>query len=337
MLCIHCASPVSDLVSVEQNKKSLVLAKCPQCGLPCDPCVENVPVQVALDIILLKPHAWTHMMYNSPRYLFHIVLGLVLVSVVLEVYVSTYLDLHSTLLLFHTRSLDLETASAVVAAGSSSSSTSAAMAAGGLHEGHSRLWEMLSGGGGDASSAAADWMDVVHNPTLNVVTNFKSPLRRGLLLRLEPLRIAESCVYGVFEYLLITVVAAWCGSWFGASIKSASASQGSVLLHWVLGIGLVWSAKLSYLFFLIWNVPLYLVIVVDALSILWLFQAVATALRVGRMAVERNTALVEDWAPFKGRALLITVVVIGTRFLYRSFTTWNSLFLTADLLMDVLE
>ena len=187
---------------------------------------------------------------------------------------------------------------------------------------------MVSGGtteSSSSSSTAADWTDIVHNPTLNVVTNFKSPLRRGLLLRLEPLRIVESCVYGVFEYLLITVVAAWSGAGSGPRLNHPPTHTAHYCCIGCWASDLWWSAKLSYLFFLIWNVPLYLVTVVDALSILWLFQAVATALRVGRMvdqprrhlrtvAVNQQPATVKVTGPRTKEASLITLVVIGTRF-----------------------
>lgn len=64
MICIECSNPVSSLY-LKYSYSNITLTRCAHCGEPCDVYVEYDKVILAIDLILLKPQAFKHLIYNS--------------------------------------------------------------------------------------------------------------------------------------------------------------------------------------------------------------------------------------------------------------------------------
>ncbi|KAI0279703.1 Arv1-like family-domain-containing protein [Russula aff. rugulosa BPL654] len=63
-LCTNCAQAVSYLYTVYHSVNNVRLEQCPSCRAPADPYVEHDALVVALDLILLKPGVYRHLLFN---------------------------------------------------------------------------------------------------------------------------------------------------------------------------------------------------------------------------------------------------------------------------------
>ncbi|AQZ17327.1 ARV1 (YLR242C) [Zygosaccharomyces parabailii] len=67
MICIECAKPVDSLYTIYSNKH-IQLTDCPKCHKVVDHYVEFDNVLLFIDLLLLKPGAYRHLIYNSLDY-----------------------------------------------------------------------------------------------------------------------------------------------------------------------------------------------------------------------------------------------------------------------------
>lgn len=64
MICIECSNPVQSLY-LQYSETNIRLTRCPRCSQPCDVYVEYDKVLLALDLVLMKPAAFKHLIYNT--------------------------------------------------------------------------------------------------------------------------------------------------------------------------------------------------------------------------------------------------------------------------------
>ncbi|KAK4685966.1 lipid intermediate transporter, partial [Tremellales sp. Uapishka_1] len=63
-VCTNCAHPATHLYTTYQTKTNLRLSVCPRCNLFLDPLIEHPPLLLLLDLILLKPRVYLHLLFN---------------------------------------------------------------------------------------------------------------------------------------------------------------------------------------------------------------------------------------------------------------------------------
>lgn len=177
---------------------------------------------------------------------------------------------------------------------------------------------LLRGSGGVASVSHADhfWQ----RPTLKLVDNLQSS-RNTLVIHGSTM--GETYLYGLLEYIFVTLTITWGCSW-SAVITGGDGSD--LEMRRVLGksfsaTAVLWSLKLVFGLFLLWDIPLYLVVTVDTLSLLWLLRAVRTI-------SPRSTVT---------SSVVVCLLAVGARFGFRGVTRWCPLYITADLLMSAIR
>ncbi|CUG44509.1 transmembrane protein, putative [Bodo saltans] len=175
------------------------------------------------------------------------------------------------------------------------------------------------GGSGTSLTEEGFWQ----HPTLKIVDNLQ-PARNGLVIHLGAM--CEAYLYGLLEYIFVTLTITWGCSWSamvgggGSDGANNDAEMRRVLGKSFSATAVLWSVKLVFALFLLWDIPLYLVVAVDALSILWLLRAVRTI-------APRSTVT---------SSLIVCALAVGARFGFRGVTRWCPLYLTADLLMGTI-
>lgn len=63
MICIECLHPVHSLY-VEYSPTNIRMTVCPKCGQFADKYIEHDAIVIAIDLLLLKPQAFRHMVFN---------------------------------------------------------------------------------------------------------------------------------------------------------------------------------------------------------------------------------------------------------------------------------
>ncbi len=63
MICIECAGPVASLYTI-YGEGNVRLTQCPQCTNFADKYVEHDLVIIAIDLILIKPQVYRHLLFN---------------------------------------------------------------------------------------------------------------------------------------------------------------------------------------------------------------------------------------------------------------------------------
>lgn len=281
--CTNCSHHVAELVRTEHG--ALVAVRCPWCDTQCDPYLELDGVQKCLDVFLLRRMAWSHIVHNMQD-AWRVLVPLVLLCVVLETYTAGVIESYTRLL------------RAALTSDSGSSS---------------------SNGGGSALVGDAFWQ----HPTLKLVDNLQ-PARDGLVIHVGS--ICEAYLYGLLEYVFVTLTITWGCSW--SAMMSGGNNDGSsndAEMRRVLGksftaTAVLWSVKLVFALFLLWDIPPYLVVAVDALSVLWLLRAVRT---------------IAPRSPVTA-SVIVCALAVGARFGFRGVTRWCPLYITADNLMGTI-
>jgi hypothetical protein len=168
-------------------------------------------------------------------------------------------------------------------------------------------------------------------PTLQLIPNLHSPLQASLI-RYD--RMPQLLVYGLLEFIFTVVAATWCGSWLAApqsqKMKQATSSTSGIAisataasLHsqsngrvsdWAAAMALAAASKLLYIAFLIWDIPVYLTVVVDITYFMWVLQGTQTVAPQARV-----------------RSCVVVVVTLALlRCFFRRMTRWCSFFVSAD-------
>lgn len=62
-ICVHCSTPTQALY-VSYGPQHLICTKCKACGAFADPYVEHEAIIVIIDLILVKPRAYRHLLFN---------------------------------------------------------------------------------------------------------------------------------------------------------------------------------------------------------------------------------------------------------------------------------
>ncbi|PWN33228.1 Arv1-domain-containing protein [Meira miltonrushii] len=62
-ICVHCSTPTQALY-VSYGPQHLICTKCKACGAFADPYVEHEAIIVVIDLILVKPRAYRHLLFN---------------------------------------------------------------------------------------------------------------------------------------------------------------------------------------------------------------------------------------------------------------------------------
>lgn len=62
-ICVHCSTPTQALY-VSYGPQHLICTKCKECGAFADPYVEHEAIIVIIDLILVKPRAYRHLLFN---------------------------------------------------------------------------------------------------------------------------------------------------------------------------------------------------------------------------------------------------------------------------------
>ncbi|KAJ9125193.1 hypothetical protein QFC22_000147 [Naganishia vaughanmartiniae] len=63
-VCVHCNNLAEHVYTVYSSRDNIRLAVCNQCGLFVDPLVEHPLVLLLIDVILLKPRVYRHLVFN---------------------------------------------------------------------------------------------------------------------------------------------------------------------------------------------------------------------------------------------------------------------------------
>ncbi|KAK1923635.1 Arv1-like family-domain-containing protein [Papiliotrema laurentii] len=63
-ICVHCAYPAKHLYTTYKTKSNIRLGVCPRCDRFLDPLIEHDPLILLLDLILLKPRVFLHLLFN---------------------------------------------------------------------------------------------------------------------------------------------------------------------------------------------------------------------------------------------------------------------------------
>lgn len=62
-ICVHCSTPTESLF-ISYGPQHLVCTRCKACGAFADPYVEHEAIIVVIDLILVKPRAYRHILFN---------------------------------------------------------------------------------------------------------------------------------------------------------------------------------------------------------------------------------------------------------------------------------
>ncbi|BEJ04340.1 hypothetical protein CcaverHIS641_0201570 [Cutaneotrichosporon cavernicola] len=63
-LCTSCAYPARYVYTTYTSRSNIRLSVCPRCGDFVDPLIEAPPLLLVLDLVLLKPRVFLHLLYN---------------------------------------------------------------------------------------------------------------------------------------------------------------------------------------------------------------------------------------------------------------------------------
>ncbi|EIW71372.1 hypothetical protein TREMEDRAFT_67728 [Tremella mesenterica DSM 1558] len=63
-VCVHCAYPTQHVYTTYSTKSNIRLGVCERCNQFIDPLIEHPPLLLLLDLILLKPRVYLHILFN---------------------------------------------------------------------------------------------------------------------------------------------------------------------------------------------------------------------------------------------------------------------------------
>ncbi|CAD6565396.1 MAG: hypothetical protein TREMPRED_001152 [Tremellales sp. Tagirdzhanova-0007] len=63
-LCVNCTYPSDYLYTIYKTRSNIRLSVCPRCDAFLDPLIEHPPLILFLDLVLLKPRVFLHLLFN---------------------------------------------------------------------------------------------------------------------------------------------------------------------------------------------------------------------------------------------------------------------------------
>ncbi|PBJ69758.1 hypothetical protein BCY84_19464 [Trypanosoma cruzi cruzi] len=112
-------------------------------------------------------------------------------------------------------------------------------------------------------------------------------------------------LYVSMEYFLCLIAAVWIGV---QSQRGDVPGQDDAMTTWATSVSLAYTAKAGYLVFLVWRIPIPLVVVVDFLFLLWMV---------------RGFSITASSHPSRFLAIAALIVSVLSRVLFRHLTAWS--------------
>ncbi|EKF32762.1 hypothetical protein MOQ_003384 [Trypanosoma cruzi marinkellei] len=112
-------------------------------------------------------------------------------------------------------------------------------------------------------------------------------------------------LYASMEYFLCLIAAVWIGV---QSQRGDAPGQDDAMTTWATSVSLAYTAKVGYLVFLVWRIPIPLVVVVDFLFLLWMV---------------RGFSITASSHPSRFLAIAAVIVSVLARVLFRHLTAWS--------------
>lgn len=342
-ICLFCRDSIPSLVAEEQQMT--VAARCHRCNKVADKYIEQDSVTLWLDLMLLHGQAWTHCVFNTDRRtLRRTVLAVLLVTFLLDAYVVTVMnalverEAEMAHIIQHgsdgevSKVTNFTNLKGQLLEGLVRAATSKVSATGG------GAVATPSGGGGTAAESENTPMSVVKSNGLpitqsGVVLSLRIvDVARSGILHLEPVLALTG--YAAWEFALVGLCIVWATSAMGLGLKktggkdsTTSTPQGGKpadlakaddkakakddsqrpLRTAIRGMFLLAGPKLLYVLFLVWELPLYLLALVEITSILATFMC-------GRALLGPQTSI--------SRPMFIALVSVGSRTIFRIVTQW---------------
>lgn len=305
--CVQCNCVISRLTHIDHGAH--VVDKCPSCGLPVDKHMEHTTAQECIDVTLLHHDAWVHMVFNTSRKTTLKLALIVLITCVLEVYVSETIKSYSNCI--HR-----------IAQGGVAVTTAA------MDDTPARLFSEGPGAFPGSSSPVVLGLGsatgtAVPSPTLQFIPNIHPPRLHIISFSRMPVLV----LYSLLEFFFVWIAFMWSGSFLVTpnNLKEptaqpqvpSAAPQGpkqNNATPWGKTMMLATAAKLLYVPFLVWNIPVYLTAAVDVTYALWLLQALQTL--APRSAIGPN--------------LVVLAIGIGLRCVFRGVTRWCPFFVSTE-------
>ena len=308
--CVHCNAFVPQLLKTENGTR--IMCSCPHChAQSVDPYMECTAPQLLIDIALLHNRAWSHILFNAMHRATWLRLALVVIATyLLEVYVAEVLLSYSTFLQRSVAGGNLLSPSGSLSGSAAEGSALSVL-----------LRDAVTSLDGADELYTDHGPDALLRPSLQLIPNIHSPRVSLIQYSRMPLLLA----YGLLEFLFSLVGLAWCGSWLVArhvddregsrpgSIQAPREQEGGIV-QWTAAAALASASNLLYAAFLVWDIPVYLTVVVDITYFLWLLQAVQT---VAPQAKVRSV-------------LLVVVATAVLRCFFRRVTRWCPFFVSSE-------
>ncbi|KAF8296424.1 hypothetical protein TcBrA4_0068490 [Trypanosoma cruzi] len=112
-------------------------------------------------------------------------------------------------------------------------------------------------------------------------------------------------LYVSMEYFLCLIAAVWIGV---QSQRGDVPGQDDAMTTWATSVSFAYTAKAGYLVFLVWRIPIPLVVVVDFLFLLWMV---------------RGFSITASSHPSRFLAIAALIVSVLSRVLFRHLTAWS--------------
>ena len=329
-ICLLCRTTVPSLVAEEHQ--ITIAARCPKCNGIADKYIERDRCALWLDLILLHGQAWAHCVFNTDRRtLRKTVLAVLMVSFLLDAYVVTVMNalVEREVDMLHIQGggggnvanfsdLKGQLLEGIVRAATSKEGTENAAGAMGGEGGESELMSVVKSNGLPITQSGV------------VLSLRLVDVARSGIMQLEPVLALTG--YAAWEFAMVGLCIVWATSAMGKTAQqgggdantSTPQKSGSTtnkkngatsnkdesqnpLRTAIRGMCLLAGPKLMYLLFLVWELPLYLLALVE-------FTAILATFMCGRALLGPETSI--------SRPMFITLVSVGARTVFRIVTNW---------------
>ncbi|RNF12611.1 protein ARV1 [Trypanosoma rangeli] len=150
--------------------------------------------------------------------------------------------------------------------------------------------------------SATEERNLSREDSLQLVINLRSDI---LPLMMYPDTWPTLFLHACMEYFLCLVAAVWIGV---QSQHGVASGQEDAMATWATSVSLTYTAKLGYVVFLVWRIPIPLVVVVDFVFLLWMV---------------RGFSITASNHPSRLLGIVAVAVPLLARVLFRYFTGWG--------------